>query len=441
MLPRNIQHLPIYDAFGLGVEGVTKVLKWIEEPQSRNFPLSQLTLYTAQTGDEHDDTRQAIEELIMPRVRAHNIRWVQIARAGEYEEDGIVILDDTTQPTTLFTEGCYKLSDHLLLSGTVPQFAGEHLCSLKFKVWVAEEWLGQELAGSPFIQSFGFNADETRRIDRSEEANRRRNEALGYVQSFGFNRDEETRIARARTYDTPPRHGYYPLSREHWNMTREDCKRYNEQVTGYTFEKSACVYCPFRQLTPNAVARLGRLPKQTAYALFVEYVSRSMNPRGRLYRARSLWSVVNEHGHHQAIRLLEEYLNEHTWSIYRVRRIYSAKGKAVRAVEQLETTTRARALRLFASRTRGMEKVTIEGVTYAYKRRLDTDIYPAFEEFFVAAPSRVKTKARAGIPRFDEKWARLTGDDPTILLPGQSREGQTTLFKPPPDERIDALEF
>jgi hypothetical protein len=87
-------------------------------------------------------------------------------------------------------------------------------------------------------------------------------------------------------------------------MTREDCKRSNERVTGYTFEKSACVYCPFRQLTPNAVARLGRLPKQTAYAHFVEYVSRCMNPRGRLYRSRSLGSVVNEPEHHQEGRHL-----------------------------------------------------------------------------------------------------------------------------------------
>src|SRR5438270_673023 len=139
--------------------------------------------------------------------------------------------------------------------------------------------------------------------------------------------------------------------------------------------------------------------------------------------------------------MLEEYLNEHTWSIYRVRRIYSAKGKAVRAVEQLETATRARALRLLASRTRGMEKVTVERPTYAYKRQLNTDAYPAFEEFFVAAPSRVRTKARAGIPHFDEKWARLTGDDPTVLLPGHSRTGQASLLTPPPDEHLGALEF
>ena len=72
-----------------------------------------------------------VERHILPRMRAHHIRYVQVARAGHLEADGIIVLDDTREPRNVYLDGSYKLSQELRAAGTVPQFAGEHRCSLK----------------------------------------------------------------------------------------------------------------------------------------------------------------------------------------------------------------------------------------------------------------------------------------------------------------------
>lgn len=45
----------IYLSWGMGVESTAILLRWLIDPTSRNFPLSQLSVITAQTGDEHRD--------------------------------------------------------------------------------------------------------------------------------------------------------------------------------------------------------------------------------------------------------------------------------------------------------------------------------------------------------------------------------------------------
>lgn len=95
----------------------------------------KLLLITCLLIPHNIDTKTLCERYILPLLRANNIRLVQVARAGRFEEDGIEILDDSDQPYTLHIEGFYKLSDELLFAGTVPQFAGVHKCALKFKGW------------------------------------------------------------------------------------------------------------------------------------------------------------------------------------------------------------------------------------------------------------------------------------------------------------------
>lgn len=90
------------------------------------------------TGDEYEDTGSLIETHILPPMRDFGIRYVQVARAGSKEADGIVVLDDSRQPQRLYLEGAYKVSDELRVNGTVPQFAGVHKCALKFKAFVIE---------------------------------------------------------------------------------------------------------------------------------------------------------------------------------------------------------------------------------------------------------------------------------------------------------------
>ena len=98
----------------------------------RNFDLTaDLIVITAQVGDEYPDQKMLVEQHVLPRMRAHRIRYVQVARAGHLEADGIVILDDTREHRKVHLDGAYKLSQELRAAGTVPQFAGEYRCSLK----------------------------------------------------------------------------------------------------------------------------------------------------------------------------------------------------------------------------------------------------------------------------------------------------------------------
>ena len=122
----------------MGVESSALILKWMERESLRDFDLTaDLIVITAQVGDEYPDQKMLVERHILPRMRAHHIRYVQVARAGHLEADGIIVLDDTREPRNVYLDGSYKLSQELRAAGTVPQFAGEHRCSLK-KYWVGD---------------------------------------------------------------------------------------------------------------------------------------------------------------------------------------------------------------------------------------------------------------------------------------------------------------
>ena len=158
-------------SYGMGVESTAILLRWLEEPASRPCALEDLIVITAQTGDEYDDTRRDVERHILPRLAHHGIRYVQVARRGHYENEGIAVLSDTHQPSQLFVRGEYKLSDELRAAGTVPQFGGEHICSLKFKAWVIERWLAENLA-TPIRHAFGYSVEESKRVAKNDHRTR-----------------------------------------------------------------------------------------------------------------------------------------------------------------------------------------------------------------------------------------------------------------------------
>ncbi|HEY6251913.1 MAG TPA: hypothetical protein VI685_18295, partial [Candidatus Angelobacter sp.] len=257
---------------GLGVESVAILLRWLEEPTSRDFPLDQLTVITAMTGKEWPDTRQDFEEHVLPRFRGRGIRFVQVARAGHLERDGIVVLDDSRNPERLYIEGAYTLTQELMTAGTVPQYGAEHRCSLKFKAFVIETWLRKNLPPS-LRHSFGYNADELDRIAKSDAA-------IARV-TFGFNSEEQERVVRGKKYDGHIRIGHYPLPEWGWN--RQRCLDYILEITGVRWKKSACVYCPFARITADLIARQKAFPAEVADSMLLERLSLAMNPRGQLY--------------------------------------------------------------------------------------------------------------------------------------------------------------
>lgn len=394
-------------SYGMGVESTALLVKWLRNPSTRPCSLDDLVVVTAQTGDEYEDTRQLVETYILPLLRKHNVRYVQVARKGALEADGIAVLDDTRQPERLFLEGAYKLSDELRINGTVPQFGGVHRCSLKAKVFPIERWMRDHYPYRAH-HAFGYNADETTRIEKSLTADAKR-------VAFGFNADESKRIERTREYDGPLRTSIFPLLEWGWN--REHCLDYLREQFGVTWKKSACVYCPFNRLTAEAIDRHKAHPAQVADALMLEHLSLSMNPRGTLYPSKSLVQITLAAGNHEAARSFHAKLNESDWAVYRIRRLYHAaknkdgvpqpekKGTAIRAVEKLtDTLPRAQAdFRLRELATSPDEIIEQRGISYVYRLRCGTE-YPTREEYFVAAPALVAAKARYSLQWFEQQW-------------------------------------
>jgi hypothetical protein len=146
--------------------------------------------------------------------------------------------------------------------------------------------------------------------------------------------------------------------------------------------------------------------------MVLEHVSLAMNPRGTLYKTRSLIEITQAAGNTSATRAYEERLRTAPWALYRVRRIYHAdkktptkKGQADRAVERLAVLNRdaaQTALLRLAGRLQA-QLVTHRGIDYAYQEHKG-DTYPTREHFYVTAPAVVETKARYGIEWFNGKW-------------------------------------
>lgn len=309
-------------SWGLGVESTSILVRWILEPETRPCDLSDLIVISSMTGDEHEETQRHAEEHILPLMRQHNIRFVQVARHGAKEADGITVLSDTRQPDQIYIKGDYKLSDELRSAGIVPAFTGAHRCSLKAKAQVIETWLASEFEKSTFTgivhHAFGYNAEETRRVRKSEDAF-----AVRHI-AFGFNAEEVKRVDRARVYDTAIRVGFYPLLE--WGWTRDHCSQYLQRVFGKIWRRSACTFCPFCVVNDEVLARHREHPYQIADALILEHGSLCMNPRGTLYRDKSLREVTEKAGHDAILAIFQERLQAEPHAVYRVRRLYAAKS-------------------------------------------------------------------------------------------------------------------
>jgi hypothetical protein len=56
------------------------------------------------------------------------------------------------------------------------------------------------------------------------------------------------------------------------------------------------VYCPFNPLRDDAIERHQDHPDQVADAMAMEHMSLALNPRGTLYKSRSLIQITLEAG-------------------------------------------------------------------------------------------------------------------------------------------------
>jgi hypothetical protein len=357
------------------------------------------------------------------------VRFVELARRGFHEEDGIVVIQDTRAPEKLHPDGVFSLSQYLMRSGTVPQFGGEHRCAMKFKAFVIETWLALEFQHleltKPVYHVFGYNSEETTRTDKSEyHINRHNQDKLianktdkPPLMVFGFNSDEVTRVERSMLYDGPSRTGHYPL--DEWEWTRAKCIEYIQEKAGILWRKSACSFCPFcaeaSKGEKDAVIRWEESPEDAAKGLLVEYNSLCFNPRGHLYRDRAMQDVITRLDIYTVLQAFNQMLEEIPWALYRVRRIYTKKGKAMRYVEKISDGSPAytgiRSIMMSSLETirdrEGLECMTLRDIRYVMFATREADVYPTREGYYVVAPAFMDDKLRGKPEKFNERWERV----------------------------------
>jgi hypothetical protein len=374
MMANSDGWLIIYN--GLGCDSAYMIWKGLKEGW---FDPARTILLSAQIGDESDEVKEQNEQAIFPFIRAMGgLRTVQVARAGPKFSDGIVVLSDTSMPTICYTEGFWKLSDHLLLDGVVPQYdpATGHQCATNWKKFVCDSWIRSEFGDQPITVWLGFNADESKRVKKSDQ----------YVS-----------LHPERTVD-------YPLHKR--KIGRDYLMRALEANFGRRFFRSACPFCPFSECSGNtseiAIKHLAH-PKAAAKALFLEFVAHCFNPKQWLYPKGSLYDRLVAQANFKALILFQEMLDTSTWGLYRVRRICNKRTPYRQTVLIASGSREAMTAQLETLATE--QCITIEfenNVPYGYiERRGDTK--PTCEEYLMVAPSVVREKWREG---FVKEWVK-----------------------------------
>jgi hypothetical protein len=379
------QGLPVVISWGMGADSTGLLLRWLHEPRTRPCNLDDLLVVTAMTGDEWPVTGVLAERHILPRLRAFRVRWVQVARAGASQSDGVAVLDDSREPARVHLAGVWKLSDELRAAGTVPQVAGSRRCSLRAKGWVLDEFLRTEMAGRPYLHAMGYEVTEWRRARRDSG------------------------------YDTATRTGIYPLL--DWKWDRRTAESYIQEITGAAWPKSACSYCPFALASRAGRARVLPMyradPGTAVQALSLEYLSVALNPRQGLAGGKRLAGILaatGDHGH--VLAAFQAQLDDVSWQVYEVRRAArprlhggSGPSQQVRSLRGIGTGSRsqAQAAVVHLAQVSGAELEDDDGITRAWIRRSSAG--SAAEHFITCAPAGAVDKQGRG---FDLAWAAAT---------------------------------
>ena len=375
----------VYLGYGMGVDSTAILVRWLEDPSSRNFPLNDLTVVTAQTGNEFPDTGDMVTTHILPLLRKHHVRYVQLARSGLLQEAGVTLLDDSTSPTMCYVGGDYALAQEWLHGGTIQTSGLQRKCSQKFKGWVIDSWLDHELdeEGEAFRHAIGFNSEELRRVEKDQ--------AYGSAEG---------------------RQPFYPLV--DWDWDRQKCLDYIQVQLGVEWQKSCCVFCPFAgqgMERASMIERHKKFPAEAGSAALIELQALTLNPRMKLYKSRSLLSVLDTSANDGAVEAFKQQREAVPWALWHVRRIYTAPASARRSVQKRVTGTRKvaeNALRRMAWEQGTQPETEQDGLLRLMMRRR-AETYPTVEEMYVAGPALADNKQPKN---FEQRWAETLGDRP-----------------------------
>jgi hypothetical protein len=364
----------------MGVESAAILTRWLIEPESRDFPLEDLIVLTAQTGDEFSSTARQVEKHLLPLMVLRGVRWIQVARA-EASTKSLAVISDSRAETSCHIEGVYKLSTEMLTSGTIPTRGGIRKCSMKSKGSVLDSTLAQIIGEREFTHAIGFNADEGRRSTKDC--------------SYGGPRFDGRRAPS------------YPL--QDWGWSRQMCLDYLMKVFGVVWLKSACAFCPFSNGKAELRGRWMEEPDKAALSARMEFNSLGLNPRIGLFASGSVLSHLQATDNTKAIALYEEALERDAWAVYRVQRL---PGASLRKVSILFTGSRDEA-QAEVSRLAAEAGLPLEQ-NCGYDRfwvteRSDAQATPR-EELVVAIPADAKAKHRvssSGKDVFASSWEKV----------------------------------
>lgn len=373
-LPRKVRC-----SHGLGLDSAALTFRWLNEPEIRDFDLSDLTLTVAMTGDEYDSTRRMMEQHLLPRLREQAVRLVQVCRASQ--AGGYVVLDDSRTPRRMIMRGPWALSDEMRTGGTLPQLKS-HLCSIRAKAEVLDWWAEDEYGQEPVRHVLGYAAEEGPRIAK------------------------DLKRASARRIPVYPLHA--------WGWDRDQCDRYIRSLIGEPWPRSACGYCCFgfnKRNLPDLIARWRAEPKVAAHALYLEHTALALNERMKLFGKTSAHEVVRAYRLTEAMEIYRAKLDAATWATYEVRRVLFAgqagpetKGPVWRSVRRTSTGTRGEMVSELAQRAAASGArvdFDADGIARAVIMPRESGRYPTTERTLALAPVGVQDKQRS---TFEKHW-------------------------------------
>ncbi|MFF6969323.1 hypothetical protein ACFY9G_38865 [Streptomyces anthocyanicus] len=91
--------------WGLGAGSTAYLARMLTAPATHGIDLDRTAVLYMATGSEWPETRFLIEEFMLPLLREHGVRLVQLARNGHRKEDGFTVLDDSRSPKRLLARG------------------------------------------------------------------------------------------------------------------------------------------------------------------------------------------------------------------------------------------------------------------------------------------------------------------------------------------------
>lgn len=390
---------PFVFSYGMGAESTAALVRILTDPASRPAEVapdfSNLIVIVAQTGDEWSITGELVTEYLLPLLREFQVRFVEVARNGPRESDGITVLQDSRVPSRVHLDGVYKLSTEHRDSGTMPQASGHHTCAHKAKGVPLDRWRAAELGDRPYLHMIGYNTLE------------------------------QSRMAKDNGYRMGGRRRPVYLVAE-WEWSRQDCVDYllAHPDVGVVWPKSCCRQCPFlsRVGWVEQLPRFRTLPTEAFRHLVDEYCCLALNSRSGLYGpGKSLGTRLERDGATAVIELADDWMARMPWALYRVRRRFTAPATASRSVRRAAIGTGQQVRRALA-RTADMLGAGLsydEPIPGAPKtgdrdtferlwvhRRTDGH-YPTVEEFYVAAPVQPLDKEAAN---FDTRWDEVCHD-------------------------------